>query len=353
MFEIDYMPVGTGSRGGDAIALRYGDFSSRETYKVVIIDGGTKESGKALVEHVKTHYETTHVDVVVASHLHNDHVSGLTEVFSGLTVEKLIAHLPWNYTTSLKRMTTTQSTAENLGTKLEKSLCTLSSVIDLAEEKGVTIVQPFAGEKILDDLYVLGPTKNYYESLLANFGGTPEVKPIHKIEEMFISIKDAIVNWLDETLDVETLSDDHPDTSPENNSSFVLLLAVDGKRFLFTGDAGKEALTKSIDFAESNSLSLSKVDFFDVPHHGSKRNLGPTVLDRLMPRKAFISCPPEGDPKHPSRKVINALCRRCESDPGSTRKGGAICHFSSGAPASQREGWGRLEPETFNPKVEE
>jgi len=347
-YEIDYIPVGTGEKGGDAIALRYGDFNNPATQKVVVIDGGTKESGKALVEHIKTYYGTTHVDLVVASHLHNDHISGLTEVFDGLSVGKLVAHYPWDYTKAIQKMTTTNASQRSLETRLEKSLSTLSSLADLAEENGVETMQPFAGEEILDGLYILGPTKEYYQSLLANFGVTPEAKEVHKIQEVVGTVKEAL-NWIAETLHIETLSDDYPDTNSENNSSLVLLLVVDGKKFLFTGDAGKEALTKAIDYCAEQGVSLSGIDFFDVPHHGSKRNLGPTILDRLMPKTAFISCPPKGDPKHPSRKVCNALRRR-NCPPLTTKNGATLCHPSAGVPD---RGWPTATPEPFHNQVEE
>ncbi|MDD2766608.1 MAG: hypothetical protein PHH40_02445 [Candidatus Moranbacteria bacterium] len=348
-YEIDYIPVGIGEKGGDAIAIRYGDFSSPTTQNVVVIDGGTKDSGKALVEHIKIHYGTTYVDLVVASHLHNDHISGLSEVFENLTVGKLVAHCPWDYTKAIQKMTNMSVTQKGLETRLEKSLSMLSDLVDMATEKGVVVVQPFAGEQVHDGLYILGPTEEYYQQLLANFGVTPEVKDEHKIEQFIGAVKEA-VGWIAEELHIETLSDDYLDTSHENNSSLVLLLVVDGKKFLFTGDAGKDALGRAIDFAEANNVSLNKIDFLDVPHHGSKRNLGPTILNRLMPVHAFISCPPQGDPKHPSRKVINALIRR-NCNPGSTRNGKTICHPSADAP--QRDGWGPLAPETFFNQVDE
>src|SRR3989338_125782 len=109
-YEIDYIPVGTGEKGGDAIALRYGDFSSPTTQNVVVIDGGTKDSGKKLVEHIKTFYGTSYVDLVVASHLHTDHISGLTEVLENLTVAKIAVHCPWDHTQAIKRMTNTTTT---------------------------------------------------------------------------------------------------------------------------------------------------------------------------------------------------------------------------------------------------
>ena len=58
------------------------------------------------------------------------------------------------------------------------------------------------------------------------------------------------------------------------------------------------------------------------PHHGSRRNSGPTVLDRLLgPRQpsfyhrryAVVSAAKNGEPKHPSRRVTNAFTRRGSS----------------------------------------
>lgn len=348
-FEIDYIPVGTGKKGGDAIALRYGDFSDPMKQNVVVIDGGTKDSGKLIVEHIKKYYNTSHVDLVVVSHLHSDHISGLTEVLENLNVAKIVMHCPWDYTTAIKKMTNTGNSQEQLETKLEKSLSSLSALHDLATSKKIPIIQPFQGEKLLDGLFVLGPSKNYYQELLANFGITPEVKEEHKIDQA-ISVVKKIISWVAESLNIETLSDNYHDTSAENNSSLVLLFMIENQKFLFTGDAGKAALVNAINYSESQSVPLLNINFFDVPHHGSKRNLGPTILDRIMPKVAFISCPPDGDPKHPSRKVVNALIRRgCA--PCTNRQGFTICHYSNDA--FLREGWGPIAPESFYDEVEE
>ena len=353
-YEVDYIPVGTGEKGGDAIVMRYGDFSDPLKQNVIIIDGGTKDSGKQLVDHIKTHYNTNFVDVVVASHLHNDHISGLTEVIGNLSVGKLVVHCPWDHTTAIKRMTKTDISISRLQTKLEKSLSGLSELIDLAEANKISIASPFQGEHIIQNqLVVLGPSKEYYQQLLANFGITPQVKEEHRLDNV-VSFGKSVINWIAESLHIETLSDDHPDTDAENNSSFVLLLVVPDEnginnRFLFTGDAGKGALSNVSEYCESRNYSLEGIDFFDVPHHGSKKNLSPTILNKLKPKVAFISCPPDGHPKHPSGKVINALIRRgCQPHTNKTR---IICHRSLTAP--QRAGFGPLDPEPFHDQVAE
>ena len=52
--------------------------------QVLIYDGGNQESGKALVQHIRTHYGTNRVDYVVNSHPDADHASGLAVVLEGL-----------------------------------------------------------------------------------------------------------------------------------------------------------------------------------------------------------------------------------------------------------------------------
>ena len=52
-FEIEFFPVGEASKAGDAIVVRYG---SGGFYEVMVIDGGTEDSGIAIVKHVQQQY---------------------------------------------------------------------------------------------------------------------------------------------------------------------------------------------------------------------------------------------------------------------------------------------------------
>lgn len=346
-YEIDFLPVWESSKWWDAITLRYGDFSDRSKYKVVVIDGGTKDSWKEVVAHIKKYYNTESVDAVVATHLHQDHVWWLWTILEELEVWKLIMHIPWNHSKSVKKMTTTQMDISKLEEKLEKSLNWVSNLEDIADKNGIPIVELFAWDYIFDELVILWPSKDYYEQLLVNFTTTPTVKPENKLQETsFIQkIKNAI-EWIEESLHIETLSDNYEDTNPENNSSLVLFLQLDGKRMLFTWDAGKWWLNGVIEFADKNEINISEIDFLDVPHHGSKRNLWPTILDKLKPAVAFISCPKEWDPKHPSRKVVNALIRRWSKV--YTTKWQIKNHWNT-----TRDGWSAATAEEFHNVVEE
>lgn len=76
MFEVDFLPVGDGSRSGDAIAMR---FTRPDTGSLahVIIDGGYEDDGDALVEHFTNVYGVKYVDLVVLTHPDADHRGGI------------------------------------------------------------------------------------------------------------------------------------------------------------------------------------------------------------------------------------------------------------------------------------
>src|SRR5437879_1107232 len=91
------------------------------------------------------------------------------------------------------------------------------------------------------------------------------------------------IKWIAEKWDSEVLVEPEPDAvSPENNSSMILLLTVDGRHYLFTGDAGVPALTGALDYAATVPIDWSLLSFAQEPHHGSKRNVGPSILNRLF-----------------------------------------------------------------------
>ena len=88
---------------------------------------------------------------------------------------------------------------------------------------------------------------------------------------------------------------------------------------MLTGDAGNEALNESITFANSHECDLSEcVDLYEVPHHGSRHNVSPSILDRLLGgivnkdertgRIAIASVAEISD--HPKKMVVNAFKRR-------------------------------------------
>lgn len=348
-YEVDYIPVGDGERSGDAIVLRFGNlYGPREQQFVVVIDGGFQESGEALVNHIKTYYGTSHVDLVVSTHPDSDHTSGLTVVLEKLSVGQLAMHRPWQHADDIKNLFKDgRITASGLEERLEKSLQHASDLEALAIKKGIPMVEPFQGVTGFNGaIHILGPSQAYYETLLAGFRSTPEpISPLGILEPLW-KVKEEVVRQIQDFWHIDLLDDDEDTTSAENNTSTIMLLNIDGHRLLFTGDAGKMALLNAIAYAEVLGISLTSMRFLDVPHHGSKRNLNSKILKKMNATTAFISANGETE-KHPSKKVTNAL-----------QKHGAKVFVNHKSTLRHHHdapdrGWNAASPEPFHSYVEE
>ena len=360
-FEVDFLPVGDGEKGGDAIALRYGKLDgTRSDQVVVVIDGGTKESGENLVNHIRKYYKTGQVNLVISSHPDADHSSGLTIVLENLKVDNLWIHRPWEHAQDIKdAFKNGRITGKGLKESIKKSLENAYELEATARKEGIPIFEPFSDFSKKDNqLIILGPSEEFYENLLPNFRETPEPKESVAWPEKLVTLVKEVVKWIAETWGMETLTDpEEGETSAENNTSTILFLQLNGKKFLFTSDAGIEALNNAIDKAESLGIDLREVGFLQIPHHGSKHNVGPTILNHIIGEKlqekkyfkiVYISAPKNGDPKHPSRKVVNALKRRGAKVYAT--KGISMCQSSPDAPD---RGWKKADPLPFYDQVEE
>ena len=105
------------------------------------------------------------------------------------------------------------------------------------------------------------------------------------------------------------------ETSSMNQTSVILSLKLNDIHFLLTGDAGKEAINDALNYYEKQSLrdatlAYSSTDFthLQLPHHGSRKNINPAILNRIQAKTYIISCAPEGEiDNHPSRRLMNKI----------------------------------------------
>ena len=354
-YEVDVLGVGKESKSGDAIALRWGNLhGSRSEQKVVLIDGGFQETAEDVVTHIKSYYGTTIIDAVVSTHPDKDHVNGLHVVLDELTVKKLWIHKPWEHNQGLaEKFLDGRVTDESIGRRLKESLDSASDLVAKAERKNIHIVEPFLGISLHNQgpFRVLGPSWQFYESLIPEFDGMPQAKATFSsfLAEITGSVARAMKRFTS-TWGVDAL-DDEDTTSAKNNSSAITLLTVDGRYLLFTGDAGITALTYAADQLDA-VRNGAELRFIQIPHHGSRRNVGPAILDRLIGRpvgqgetrsiSAIASTAKKGEPKHPRKAVMNAFNHRGAS--ALATRGKTICH-SHDAPG--RKGWTAVTPDDY------
>lgn len=352
-FEIQGLPVGSGTKGGDAIALRYGNLTGSNPHqRVVVIDGGYATDGRILAQHIGQYFHTSRVDLVISTHPDHDHIAGLVGVLEELSVDKLLMHLPTNHPIALAVAKAEAPQGSPLSERLEKSLAGSDRLEAIARSKGIPIVEPFTGFQSDDGaIQVLGPTRDYYEQLLQIMGAPGQAFLLKRLLELAPKAQAAMVR---ETLDHETLKDSG-DTTASNNSSVICLLTVGERRCLLTGDAGIPALGRAATELEKSGVRPGGLSLIQVPHHGSHRNVGPTILDRLVgPRRersagpvAIISAAKlNPDDRHPAKSVSNAFARRgCRVV---VTAGDAVC-YSTGI----RHGWKSAELLPFYDYVED
>lgn len=349
-FEIDYIPVGEGERSGDAICLRFGNLvGPRAEQTIVVIDGGDKKSGEEMAAHIQEFYNTDSIDFVVSTHPDSDHASGLTVILEKFKVGTLLLHKPWEHAAEIKNaFLDGHWTARGLEEKIEKSLKNANELEAIAIKKGISIVEPFQGVATQDgSIKVLGPSKEFYEQMIPLFRSTPTARVDNGLLGGLIKRAEEAVRFIEDRMDIDILNDKEDTTSAENNTSAIVLLTLGEHRLLFTGDAGKAALLGAITYAESLNIPLTGLRFLDVPHHGSRRNLNSDILKKMNAEIAFISATGE-NPKHPSKRVTNAL-KKHGANVIVTRKQKVLHHHEA-----NHRGWNRsISVEPFYSQVEE
>lgn len=360
-YQVDFIGVGEESKSGDAIAIRWGNLRGlREQQHVVVIDGGFQDSGHQLSNHVKTYYGTDIIDAVVSTHADQDHINGLEAVLDQLRVRELWIHQPWHHNHGLAdRFADGRVTDHSLGQRLRQNLDTASDLVNKAAKLKVHIVEPFAGTSLHNngEFTVLGPSIEYYESLIPEFDGMPATKPTVASRLTTLAgtvgrnMRRFVSAWGGDHLD------DEDTTSAENNSSVVSQLFVDNRCLLFTGDAGITALSHAADQLALRT-GVTELRFVQIPHHGSRRNVGPTILNRLigppLPQgqsraiTAIASTSKKGEPKHPRKAVMNAFTHRGVY--AMATRGRTICHSHD---APQRPGWTAVSQEPYHWEYED
>ena len=227
-----------------------------------------------------------------------------------------------------------------------------------AENDGVAIIEPFLGLSLYDEdeFCVLGPTEEFYESLIPDFDGMPATgDPLGDLLAELVETVKSTVRKFFSTWGVDELDDDDK-TSAKNNSSVISQLVVDGRRLLFTGDAGVTALSYVADQLELSAQA--DLHFVQIPHHGSRRNVGPTVLDRLIGEAvqedetrgitAIASTAKKGEPTHPRKAVMNAFTHRGVK--ALATRGQTIRHAHN---APDRDGWSPVTRDDYYWEYEE
>ena len=112
-----------------------------------------------------------------------------------------------------------------------------------------------------------------------------------------------------------------------NDLSIVLLAKYDGRKILFTGDAGSMVEKRLI--LEKNLL-LSETDVLKVGHHGSRSASSEGFLQTIKPQYAIISCGKKNHYGHPHEETLMQLQTIGARVYRTDQCGAIILHIQSG-----------------------
>ena len=346
-FEIDFLDV-EAAKSGDAITIRY---CKNGVQSIHVVDGGFKDMGSKVVQHIEKYYGTNKIERVVLTHNDGDHARGLIEVLEKCEVGELWMLKPWDYTDELIDRFARLSSVERLADRLKECYSNIAALEEIANRKGILIKAPFQGARI-GEFIVLAPTKERYLDLIAQSEKTPEAKPVQESFAVLASVFESVKSFVRAVWGEENLSKEP--TSAENNMSIVQYAELNNQKIILTGDAGREALEEAKNYLINNLfVSLPGINYFQVPHHGSRRNVSSELLDEICGQK--LPSPQEGrqkftavissakeDKDHPRKAVVRALIHRGASV---LTTEGATLRCSRAAPA--RDGWVSATPEIY------
>jgi beta-lactamase superfamily II metal-dependent hydrolase len=317
------------------------------------VDGGFTDTGQKVVDHIQEHYGRDYfINHMVLSHADNDHATGLVEVMKKMTVKHLWMNRPWLYAAQTIQHFHQGYTVEGLVKKMREMHPYLVDLENEAAKQGTKIHDVFQGDKI-GSFTVLAPSRERYIRLIPDLGKTPtRMTEGGLLGGVFGDALRKARDVLDERWDVETLSNNPDPTTASNETSVVQYAELEGQRLLLTADVGPEGLGEAADYAAT--LGLKYPHMMQIPHHGSRRNVTPAIIDRWIGGRvnqgvvvgSAICSVGDGKDEYPRGQVSNAFLRR--GYPVYVTRGNALMHHSG-----SKRGWGNAAALPFMTRVED
>jgi len=347
--EIDMLSL------GDADCIVVTHWSARLGAQRILIDGGNASDfpaikGFLLSRGMKDFW------AVVCTHLHGDHAGGLIRLVqdTSFTFQTGWMHDIRNHLSSdaLRRACAGNSPQVDGVREVRDNTKALASAF---EGRGLQPQEPFAGSPIagFPAMTVLGPDASFYKQTIEEFtkvevpglaamlqmlaGGGPgrsvplsslyaPVAPAAPYANLYAPATVPSNPWLSSFAGVLKNSsvEESPSTQPYNNTSVILGVVFNGQRFMFTADAGRDALDRV-------PPEWRNLQGMQIPHHGSDGNLSQTNVERFCPKIALISA--RGSTDHPSRAIVNGLIKVGAQVCSTHSNPGHLWYWSGAVPA--------------------
>ena len=347
---------------GDADCIVVTKWDNNVPHRILIDGGGGSDAPTILDFLHRRGYRTFWA--AVCTHLHRDHTRGLIKL-----VQNRSLHFTKGWMHNIRKhlsIDTLRRASAGSSPQAEGVREVLENTDELARafaSRNITPQEPFAGSANsviagLPLMTVLGPSISFYRSALREFtkveprstdfyadalsaitggGSAPRLTTLSSL--LGASRSESVYGIVPPTpppalggslmslmmsgvLKNSSVKED-PNTQPYNETSVILGVNFEGRRFMFTADAGSKAL-------DCVPTEWAHLWWMQGPHHGSGDNLSQNNIERFCPRVAFISAC--GDSSHPSKSIVNGLIK-VGGDVFSTHSSGHLWYWMGAVPA--------------------
>ena len=330
----------------EAVPARYGDclllhFGTAAAPGLALIDGGPSQVwGPFLKPRLKALRDKRGagfaIDLVMVSHIDDDHVLGITDMMAAWRSEAT-AGRPWPFPVgaawfnSFERLSnakdihavTASVTASFSATGLEDIDVDDPAIVNPNKKDARAGLEVLAsvtnGKQLRDDLEALHvPLNPGFKGKLVRPGEGPSV-PAKFGKALTIHVVGPLAEQLDDLqkkfaqdLKPEQALAAYTDTSVPNLSSIVALVRYKDKSILLTGDARGDYIIEGLEKEGLLTGGKLHVDILKMPHHGSDRDVDPSFFDTITADHYVASA--DGTYSNPDRATIEMLTERRGKD---------------------------------------
>jgi hypothetical protein len=342
---------------GDCLLLHWG---TKAAPKLAVIDGGPgrvyENFLQPRLEQIRMNRKVDRltIDLVMVSHVDNDHIVGIKKFFRDLKSEVDKNVLDQERPFKVERLwhntfndilgdgidgyykTLTASFTASVGgqpnpevvDKVEEAFKNKGEDDEEARQRAYDIGLILAGHgesrELRDNhqfLYKANeiaalnhPFKNKGKATLITAEMTPEPANVAGLkftvtgpfEAQIVALQAAFDKYIKkEGLTAEAVLAAYADKSVPNLSSIVCLVALEGKRILLTGDARGDFVIEGLKRAKILKDKSLKIDVLKVPHHGSEHNLERGFFETIVADTYVFSA--DGKYGNPDRESLDWL----------------------------------------------
>lgn len=287
---------------GDCLWLQYGDPNKP---RVVLIDGGPDTTYETFLrprieQHAKVCGGTARIELLVVTHIDNDHIVGVLKMLEDDTLDVDIGEVWYNGWDQLGSQKLGVSEGIRLSTAIAdrglrhnttfggKAAAIASSATEISLEGGLSLTLLSPGPKQIERL------REKWLSVLAA-AATKKARPSDKLGATEMKINDL------KDLASKKFK---ADPAPANGSSIAFLAKYEGQQVLLAADSFPKVVTDSLSNLGHTKNKPIPLAAYKMSHHGSQGNNSNELLGLVQCSNYLFSTSGNSRSRHPHDECV-------------------------------------------------